>query len=703
MFSVAALTLALSVQQVAYPESRRMDLVETLHGTEVADPYRWLEDANSEETKAWVKAQNKVTDTYLATIPERNALRKRFTKLFNFEKFSAPNLMGGRYFWTYNTGLQNQDVLYWSNSLQGTRRVLLDPNKLSKDGTVALSGTSISWNGKYLAYSLSNGGSDWQEWRVRDVATGKDLPDRVMWSKFSGASWNRQNTGFYYSRYGAPKADAALQSQNYYQKVYFHKLRTPQSKDALTYQRKDQKEWGFGASATEDGRYLTLTVWKGTNRETAFFYQDLHSRSRGVSELINTWDASYNFLGNVGPTFYFQTDLKAPKGRIIAVDITRRAQANWKVVVPEAAESLESATMAGGKLFLNYLKDAHTQIKVFSTVGKLERVVKLPGLGTAGGFGGLRADKRTYYSYASFDTPPTIFEYTIANGLSRKLWQPKVDFNPSQFVTRQVFYQSKDGTRVPMFVSHKKGLNLDGTNPTLLYAYGGFNASTTPFFSPSRLMWMEAGGVSAVACIRGGGEYGKAWHDGGRLQNKQNCFDDFIAAGEWLISNKYTSTPRLAIQGGSNGGLLVGAVMNQRPDLFGVCLPEVGVMDMLRFHKFTIGWAWVSDYGSPDKKEDFETLLKYSPYHNVRQGAKYPATLVITGDHDDRVVPAHSFKFAAALQHAQSGDAPVLIRIETQAGHGAGKPTAKLIDEVVDKWGFLIKNMNYKLPATFGK
>ncbi|HMS55976.1 MAG TPA: prolyl oligopeptidase family serine peptidase [Fimbriimonadaceae bacterium] len=703
MFSFAALIAALSLQQMAYPESRRMDLVETLHGTEVADPYRWLEDANADETKAWIKAQNQVTNAYLTAIPERAVLRKRFTKLFNFEKFGAPSKMGSRYFWTYNSGLQNQDVLYWSTSLQGSKRVLLDPNKLSKDGTVALSGTSISWDGRYLAYSLSKGGSDWQEWRVREVGTGKDLPDRVLWSKFSGASWNRQNTGFYYSRYEAPKANTALQSQNYFQKVYFHKLGTPQSKDALTYLRKDQKEWGFGASATEDGRYLAITVWKGTNRETAFFYQDLLSRSLVVSELINTWDAAYTFLGNEGPIFFFQTDLNAPKGRIIAVDIRRRAKENWKTIIPEAAESLESSSMAGGKLFANYLKDAHTQVKVYSLSGKYEREVKLPGLGTAGGFGGLKRDRQTYYTYASFDTPSTIYEYSISTGQSRKLWQPKVDFKPDQFITKQVFYKSKDGTRIPMFVSHKRGLKMDGTNPTLLYAYGGFNASTTPFFSPSRLMWMEAGGVSAVACIRGGGEYGKAWHDGGRLQNKQNCFDDFIAAGEWLISNNYTATPRLAIQGGSNGGLLVGACMNQRPDLFGVCLPEVGVMDMLRFHKFTIGWAWVSDYGSPDKKDEFETLLTYSPYHNVKVGTKYPATLVITGDHDDRVVPAHSFKFAAALQHAQAGDAPVLIRIETQAGHGAGKPTAKVIDEVVDKWAFLIKNMNYQLPSGFGR
>lgn len=701
----AFLSLALAipaVAQVSYPETRRSDFVETIFGHEIADPYRWLEDADGAETKAWVASQNRVTSRYLDSIPERKAIGKRFGELYNFAKFGVPFKVGGRYFWTENTGLQNQDVWFWSSRLGGSKKVLIDPNKLSKDGTVALSGMQPSWDGRMVAYSLSKGGSDWQEWRVRNVDTGKDLPDVIQWSKFSGAAWDKNNRGFYYSAYDAPKQGGALQEQNYFQKVYFHRLGTKQSQDSLFHQDKQNKEWGFGASTTEDGRYAVISVWKGTNRENQIYYKDLFDRSLIVRPLITGFDAQYTFIGNVGGKFYFYTDKGAPMGKVVAMELGRSPK-SLSTVVPQAKEKLNSASMVGGKIFASYLKDAYTKVRVHAHSGKFQKDVSLPGIGDASGFGGLSTDDETFYTYASFGYPPTIFRYDIDSGRSSKLFQPKVKFDPNAFETKQVFYPSKDGTRIPMFLTYKKGLKLNGQNPTLLYGYGGFNVPMTPFFSPSRLVWMEMGGVSAVACIRGGNEYGNKWNDDGRLFKKQNCFDDFIAAGEWLIKQKYTSTPKLAIQGGSNGGLLVGACLNQRPDLFGAALPEVGVMDMLRFHKFTIGWAWKSDYGDPEKKEDFEYLLGYSPLHNVKQGTSYPPTLVITGDHDDRVVPAHSFKYAAALQWAQAGDSPVLIRIETQAGHGAGKPTAKIIEEIADKWAFLVKSLGVKLPNRFGK
>ncbi len=687
--------------QTDHTETRRSDFKETLHGREMADPYRWLEDANSDETKAWVQAQNKVTFDYLANLPDRKAIAKRFEELYNFEKFGTPSYIAGKYFWNYNSGLQNQDVIYWAKKISGEKKVLIDPNTLSNNGTVALSGMSISDDGKRLAYAVSRGGSDWKEWYVRDIETSKDLEDHIEWSKFSDASWDHQGNGFYYSRYDAPKVGTALQEQNFYQKLYYHRVGDHQANDKLIYERKNQKEWGIGGTVTEDGRFLVLPIWKGTNRENQIFYKDFNDKSGKVVELIAGFDAQYTFLGNFGHIFYFQTDKNAPLGKVISIDV--REPMNRKEVIPQSKQALEGVSMTGGRLFANYLKDAYTQIKVYDLSGHFERDVKMPGIGTGGGFDGRRDDRFTFYSYASFDTPTTIYRYDIDSGKSEKIFQPKVKFDPSKFETKQVFYKSADGTRIPMFISHKKGLKLDGTNPTLLYGYGGFSSAMTPFFSPSRLLWMEAGGVSAVACIRGGSEYGKAWHDGGKLFKKMNCFQDFISAGEYLIEKKYTSKPRLAIQGGSNGGLLVGACMNLRPDLFAVCLPEVGVMDMLRFHKFTIGWAWTSDYGSPDKKKDFEYLLKYSPLHNLKLGTKYPATLIITGDHDDRVVPAHSFKYAAQLQYCQSGDAPVMIRIETQAGHGAGKPTTKIIEEIADKWAFALHNLAYKLPSGFGR
>jgi prolyl oligopeptidase len=689
--------------RLIYPESKRTDFKETLHGQVIADPYRWLENPDSPESKQWIEAQNKLTFGYLHAIPERSAIQKRLTKLWNYERYSLPSRIGGKYFWTRNDGLQAQNVLYVADSLSGKARVLLDPNKLSKDGTVALSGTSVSDDARFLAYSVSSGGSDWQEWRVRDIKTGKDLKDVVKWSKFSDASWDHEAKGFYYSRYDAPKSGKALQEQNYFHKLYYHRLGTAQTADKLVYERKDQKTWGFGGEVTEDGRYLVLTVWEGTNPTNRVFYFDLAKKAGKAVELLPTADASYGFLGNIGTKFYFLTDQGAPLSRVVAIDLKKPARKDWISVLPEAKEKLDGAALVGGKLTASYLRDAHSVAYVFDPNGKNRQEIKLPGLGTAGGFGGRMEDKETFYSFTSFNFAPTIFRYDLKSGKSSVFKQAKVDFNPADYVVRQVFYASKDGTKVPMFVVHRKGIKLDGTNPTQLYGYGGFRSSLTPWFSVSNLVWMEMGGVYAAACIRGGDEYGKTWHDAGRLKNKQNCFDDFIAAGEWLVDNGYTAKEKLAISGGSNGGLLVGACVNQRPDLFGAALPAVGVMDMLRFHKFTIGWAWVSDYGSPDKKDEFETLLAYSPLHNLKPGTNYPAVLITTGDHDDRVVPAHSFKYAAEIQRCQAGDKPVLIRIETRAGHGAGKPTAKQIEEVVDKWGFLVKNLGMRLPAGFGK
>jgi len=694
---VAGMTTAGAADRVDVPVTKKNDLVETLHGVKVADPYRWLEDANAPETKNWVQAQNRATFAYLATIPERERIKEKLTRLWNYERYSSPSKVGKYYFFSKNDGLQNQSVLYVSESLHGTPRVLLDPNKLSTDGTIALSGTSVSDDGEFLAYSVSKGGSDWQEWRVRRVKDGQDLTDRIEWAKFTGAGWSRDGKGFYYSRYDAPKEGAALQAANYFQKLYYHRLGTPQSQDTLVYERPDQKEWGFGGFETEDGRYLLNSVWKGTERQNLVFYRDLKTKDSKWVELLPKWEASYSYLANNGPVFFFRTDKDAPRGRIIAIDLRRPDPKDWKTVVPQAEESLESSSVVGDSLFTTYLKDAVSLVKEYDLNGKLRREVKLPGVGTVGGFGGRRKDRETFFSFVGYTSPSTIYRYDLTKGTQEVFKKPQVAFDGSQYETRQVFYASKDGTKVPLFITLRKGTKLDGSNPTLLYGYGGFNSSMTPFYSARMATWLEMGGVLAVAAIRGGGEYGKAWHDAGRLANKQNTFDDFIAAGEYLVKEGYTSPAKLACHGGSNGGLLVGAVVNQRPDLWGAALPAVGVMDMLRFHKFTIGWAWVSDYGSPDKEADFKALLAYSPLHNLKSGTKYPATLITTGDHDDRVVPAHSFKYAAAMQAAQAGDAPVLIRIETSAGHGAGKPTTKAIEEATDQWAFLVRNLGMKL------
>ncbi len=696
-----------SAKRLTYPPTRKSDRVDNYHGKLVADPYRWLEDPDSKETKAWVEAQNKITFGYLEQIPAREKIKQRLTKLWDYEKYSIPFKEGNRYFYSKNDGLQNQSVLYTLKSLDDKPRVLLDPNKLSEDGTVALSGLAISEDGNLLAYGISTAGSDWQEWKVRDVETGKDLQDHLKWIKFSGASWTHDNKGFFYSRYDEPKQKNKLADVNYYQKLYYHKLGTPQSEDILIYNRPDQKEWGFDGSVTEDGRYLIISVWLGTDPKNLVFYKDLTNPDAKVVELINEFEASYGFIDNDNSVFYFHTDLNSPRGRVIAIDTTKSPSSpplakggierGFREIIPQTAETLESVGILNNQFVADYLKDARSQVKIFNLNGEFVREVELPGIGSVGGFNGKRYDTETFYSFTNFTTPGTIYRYDMVSGKSEIFRQPKVDFNPADYEIKQVFYNSKDGTRVPMFITHKKGIKLDGNNPTYLYGYGGFAASMTPGFSVSNLVWMEMGGVYALPNIRGGGEYGEEWHQAGMKQKKQNVFDDFIAAAEWLIANKYTKSAKLAIAGGSNGGLLVGACMTQRPELFGAALPAVGVMDMLRFHKFTIGWAWTSEYGSPDDPEEFKTLYAYSPLHNLKPGTAYPATLITTADHDDRVVPAHSFKFAAALQAAHAGNAPVLIRIETKAGHGAGKPTAKIIEEAADKWAFLVRTLDMKV------
>jgi prolyl oligopeptidase len=566
----------LTMPAIRYPATTKTNQVDDYHGTKVADPYRWLEDDISAATKAWVEAQNKVTFGYLETIPERVAIKERLTKLWNYERYSVPFKEGSRYFFTKNDGLQNQSVLYTMISLGTVPTVLLDPNKLSPDGTIALGGVSISDDGKRMAYGISKAGSDWQEWRVRDVATASDLSDEIKWVKFSSTSWTKDGKGFFYSRYDEPAKANELKGVNYFQKLYYHRLGTTQAEDVLVYHRPDQKEWGFGGRVTDDGKYLIISVWTGSDTRNRIFYKELQTPDAPVVELLNDFDASYEFIDNVDAVFYFRTDLNAPRGRIIAIDVTRPAHADWKEIVPQTSDRLQSVSLVNDQLVVSYLKDARSEVKIFSREGRFIRQVELPGLGTAGGFGGKRKDTETFYSFTSFTTPGAIYRYDLATATSTLFRQPKVDFNPHDYETKQVFYHSKDGTRVPMFITHKRGLKLDGQNPTYLYGYGGFDISLTPNFSVANLVWMEMGGVYAMPNLRGGGEYGEEWHQAGMKLKKQNVFDDFTAAAEWLIANKYTSPKKLAIGGGSNGGLLVGACLTQRPDLFGAALPRLG-------------------------------------------------------------------------------------------------------------------------------
>ena len=696
-----AISTALTAQSpLAYPATRKTDVVDDYFGTKVADPYRWLEDDNSAETKAWVEAQNKVTFAYLEQIPARAKIRDRITQLWDFEKFSSPLKRGKLYFYSHNTGLQNQFVLFVTEDPKAKGRVLLDPNTLSKDGTVALSGMSLTEDGGRLAYSVSVAGSDWQTWKVRDVATGKDLPDEIQWSKASGAAWLKDGSGFFYSRYEAPKPGDALTGVNNNHMLCFHKLGTPQAMDTVVFQRADQPEWYLGGEVTEDGRWLVITAGKGTNPETSLFLKDLQTPGSPVEPFLDRMDATYSVVGSQGERFFILTNQAAPRNRLVAIRRSQISPQSWQELIPQARnrDVLESVSLVGGRFVATWMRDAHSAVEFFDLKGKRTGTLALPALGTASGFGGRSGDPETFYTFSSFTYPGTVFRLDLKSGKSTVFKQAKLGFRPSDFEVKQVFYASKDGTKVPMFLVHKKGLKLDGQNPTLLYGYGGFNVPLTPSFSVSRMAWLEMGGVYAMANLRGGSEYGLEWYDAGRRDRKQNVFDDFIAAAEWLIAHKVTSTPKLAINGGSNGGLLVGACLTQRPDLFGAAVPEVGVMDMLRFHKFTLGWGWKSDYGSSETKEGFDVLMKYSPLHTIKPGTTYPPTLVTTGDHDDRVVPAHSHKFTATLQAAQGGAAPILTRIETSAGHGAGKPTAKIIAERADVFAFLVRTLGMKVP-----
>ncbi|MFS8852137.1 prolyl oligopeptidase family serine peptidase [Synechococcus sp. R5-16] len=679
----------------SYPDPTVVDIY---HGQPVPDPYRWLEDLDSEQTRAWIEAQNHLTFNYLQQIPARQRIRERLTQLWNYEKYSQPFKEGGRYFYFKNDGLQNQSVLYTQESLEGQARVLLDPNTFSEDGTVALAGIAISRDGRYLAYGLSRSGSDWQEWKVRDIETGEDLPDHLRWVKFSGASWTLDGQGFFYSRYDEPAPGSEYESANYFQKLYYHRLGTSQSEDVLVYHRPDQKEWGFAGGVTEDGNYLIISVWRGTDPKNLIFYKDLRDPQSPVVELIREFEAEYSFVGNDGSRFWLLTDCQAPRRRLVAIDLEQPDRV--QEVIPEAEETLQGVSLINNQFVAFYLKDAHTQIKTFALDGSYLGEIPLPGLGSASGFGGKRYDTETFYTFTSFTTPPTIYRYDFTSGTSTLFRQPQVDFNPQAYEVQQVSYTSKDGTRIPMFLVHRRGLTRTGDHPTLLYGYGGFGISLTPSFSVGLVAWLEMGGVYAQPSLRGGGEYGEEWHQAGTKLNKQKVFDDFIAAAEWLIAHGYTNPAKLAISGGSNGGLLVGACLVQRPELFAAALPAVGVFDMLRFHKFTIGWAWISEYGSPENPEEFKALYAYSPLHNLKPGTAYPATLITTADHDDRVVPAHSFKFAAALQAAQGGSQPILIRIDTKAGHGAGKPTSKLIEEAADRWAFLVQVLGIPWDGT---
>mgnify|MGYP001821017947 CR=1 FL=1 len=688
---------------VTYPETATVSQTDDYHGASVADPYRWLEDdvRENSDVRAWVEAQNAVTFEYLNSIPERAQINERLTQLWDYERFGIPYKEGGRYFYSYNNGLQNQNVIYVQSSLDADPELLIDPNTWSEDGTIALASYHPSPDGHHVAYLVQEDGSDWRTARVMTVEGREVLDDELHWLKFTDLSWARDGSGFYYSRYPETSDDDRFQSLNHDHAVWFHRIGTTQTDDVLIYARPDEPEWGYSAGVSDDGAFLVITVWVGTDDRYQILYRDLQEPGSELITLIDGFDFDYTFVGNVGRELYFRTNNGAPRNRLISIDVDRPLPQDWREVIAQSSNVLSSASLVGGKLIARYMQDASTVVGLFELDGADAGAVELPGIGTAVGFDGKLDDTETFFLFRSYNSPGTINRFEVDTGNVTVYRQPEVDFDSADYVVEQVFYESRDGTRVPMFVSRHRDTPLDGTAPTLLYGYGGFNISLTPSYSISMLAWMEMGGIYAVANLRGGGEYGKEWHQAGTKLNKQNVFDDFIAAAEHLIDANYTSREKLAIYGASNGGLLVGTVLNQRPELFGAALPSVGVMDMLRFHQFTAGRFWVDDYGSADDAEEFEALYAYSPYHNVVHGAEYPPILITTADTDDRVVPGHSFKYAAAMQSARTGSNPVLIRIETEAGHGAGIPTEKVIQERADMWAFLVQSLDMTLPPGY--
>lgn len=678
--------------KMEYPETRKTDVTDDYHGTVVPDPYRWLEDDMSEETAQCVQAQNDVTFNYLEKIPFRGAIRDRLEELWNYERMGTPFKEGDYYFYSYNDGLQNQNVIYVTRDINEKGDVFLDPNMLSEDGTVALTNFAVSNDAKYVGYGTASAGSDWNEFFVKEIESGKQLDDHLKWIKFSTISWYKD--GFFYSRYDEPEG-SKLSGVNEHKKLFYHLAGTPQEEDVLIYADAENPMWSFNGTVTEDEKYLVITVYESTSGN-GFYCMELGKNDKQIQKIVTDFNNDYILVGNDKNKLFFLTNYQAPMYKLIEVDLSKPTPENWKDIISEnPGQVLKSCSMAGGKFIAEYEKDARSVVEVFSRQGEKLYELELPGIGSVAGISSKNRSNEVFYGFTSFNVPAEIYRFDAETKDASLIFRPELDFNTDEYITEQVFYESKDGTKVPMFIVHKKGIEMDGNRPTLLYGYGGFNISYTPSFSVANLIWLENNGVYALANIRGGGEYGEKWHKAGTIFNKQNVFDDFIAAGEYLIDNDYTSSNRLAIFGGSNGGLLVGAVTNQRPDLFAVAMPAVGVMDMLRFHKFTIGKYWVTDYGSSDDPDQFSYIYKYSPLHNILENVEYPAVLVTTADHDDRVVPAHSFKYIATLQEKYEGNNPVMIRIETKAGHGAGKPVSKVLDEYADKWAFAFYNMDF--------
>ncbi len=692
---IAACTTKVKEIKVTYPDTKKGDVVDSYFGVEVADPYRWLENDTSQETAEWVKAENEVTYGYLEEIEFREEIKERFTELWNYPKYGVPFKEGGKYFFSKNDGLQNQSVIYIQETLDAEPKVLLDPNELSEDGTIALATSAVSKDGKYLAYATAEGGSDWNKIYVMEIDSRKQLDDEIRWVKFSGISWKGE--GFYYSRFNEPEQGLELSSKNEFHKVYYHKVGTPQSEDVLVHENRDNAQRNYYAATTDDESFLILYESESTDGN-ALYYKNLTTPGNEFIKLADGFEYQYGVVDNIGNAFLVMTNDGAPKKKLVMININKAEKKSWKTLIPEKEEVLKGATLIGNHIVTEYMKDASSKAFIYNLRGKYIDELALPGIGSLYGFSGKKDENIAFYLFTSFIFPSTIFKYDISSNRSEIYKESDIDFNPGDYVTNQVFYESKDGTKIPMFLVHHKDMKLNGENPTYLYGYGGFNISLTPYFSVSRLIFLENGGLLALANLRGGGEYGEEWHKAGIKLQKQNVFDDFIAAAEYLIDQGYTNPDKLAIAGGSNGGLLVGACITQRPELFKVAMPAVGVMDMLRYHKFTIGWAWAGDYGtSDDDSTMFSYLFDYSPLHNLTDGIQYPATFITTADHDDRVVPAHSFKFAATIQEKHVGDNPVLIRIETKAGHGAGKPTSKIIEEVADEWGFIFYNLGMEV------